>query len=51
MKSLTLVNVSQGFFKETIPLGLSSISGYLKRYAPPMEITLLDSNCQDISIF
>jgi len=48
MKRLTLVNVSQGFFKETIPLGLSSISGYLKQYAPPMEITLLDSNCQDI---
>ncbi|MHB0946178.1 MAG: B12-binding domain-containing radical SAM protein [Sedimentisphaerales bacterium] len=48
MKRLTLVNVSQGFFQGTIPLGLSSIAGYLKRYAPPMEITLLDSNCQDI---
>ena len=48
MKSVTLVNVSQGFFRGTIPLGLTSISGYLKRYGTPMKITLLDSNCQDI---
>jgi len=48
MKRLTLVNVSQGFFQGTIPLGLASIAGYLKQYGAPMEITLLDSNCQDI---
>jgi radical SAM superfamily enzyme YgiQ (UPF0313 family) len=48
MKRLTLVNISQGFFQGTIPLGLASISGHLKQYGAPMEITLLDSNCQDI---
>ncbi|MEI7591437.1 MAG: radical SAM protein, partial [Deltaproteobacteria bacterium] len=48
MKRLTLVNVSQGFFEGTIPLGLASIAGYLKQYGAPMEITLLDSNWQDI---
>ena len=48
MKRLTLVNVSQGFFQGTIPLGLASIAGYLKQYGTPMGITLLDSNCQDI---
>jgi radical SAM superfamily enzyme YgiQ (UPF0313 family) len=48
MKRVTLVNVSQGFFQGMIPLGLASIAGYLKQYGAPMEITLLDSNCQDI---
>jgi radical SAM superfamily enzyme YgiQ (UPF0313 family) len=48
MKRLTLVNVSQGFYQGAIPLGLASIAGYLKKYGAPMEITLLDANCQDI---
>lgn len=48
MKRLTLVNVSRGFFQGTIPLGLTSIAGYLKQHGLPLEITLLDSNCQDI---
>ncbi|HEX9242990.1 MAG TPA: radical SAM protein [Anaeromyxobacter sp.] len=48
MKSLTLVNPTSGFNDGLIPLGLASISAYLKKYGGFDEIRLLDSNCQDI---
>ena len=48
MKRLTLVNISKGFEQGIIPLGLTSISAYLKKYGGPQDIRLLDSNCQDI---
>lgn len=47
MKSLTLVNVSQGFNTGIMPLGLASISAYLKQHGYT-DIRFLDSNCQDI---
>ena len=48
MKSLTLVNVNKGFEGGILPLGLCSISAYLKHYGEVQDIVLLDSNCQDI---
>jgi radical SAM superfamily enzyme YgiQ (UPF0313 family) len=48
MKRLTLVNVSKGFERGILPLGLMSISAYLKKYGNFHNIRLLDSNCQDI---
>lgn len=48
MKQLVLVNPSTGFNNECIPLGLASISAYLKKYGGDIEITFLDANCQDI---
>lgn len=48
MKRLTLVNPSQGFSTGCIPLGLASISAYLKKYGGMKEIRLLDANCQDL---
>ncbi len=48
MKRLTLVNISKGFEQGIIPLGLTSISAYLKKYGDIQDIRLLDSNCQDI---
>ncbi|HSN68204.1 MAG TPA: radical SAM protein [Thermoanaerobaculia bacterium] len=48
MKSITLVNPSEGFSKALIPLGLASISAYLKKYGAIEDVRLLDSNCQDI---
>ena len=48
MKRLTLVNVSKGFERGIVPLGLMSISAYLKKYGNFHDIRLLDSNCQDI---
>ncbi len=48
MKKLTLVNVSKGFESGIIPLGLTSISAYLKKYGNFQNISLLDSNCEDI---
>jgi radical SAM superfamily enzyme YgiQ (UPF0313 family) len=48
MKRLTLVNVSKGFERGILPLGLMSISAYLKKYGNFQDIRLLDSNCQDI---
>ncbi|MDO8873975.1 MAG: radical SAM protein [Methanoregula sp.] len=48
MKYLTLVNVSKGFADGLMPLGLLSISAYIKKNDPEIEIKLLDSNCQDL---
>lgn len=48
MERLTLVNISKGFERGIIPLGLISIAGYLKKYGGYQDISLLDSNCQDI---
>lgn len=48
MKRLTLVNISREFESGNIPLGLVSIASYLKKYGGYKEITLLDSNFQDI---
>jgi len=48
MKSLVLVNISRGFEKGIMPLGLVSIATYLKKYGNLKDITLLDANCQDI---
>lgn len=48
MKKITLVNVNIGFERGIMPLGLCSISAYLKMYGGFVDITLLDSNCQDI---
>ncbi len=48
MKKLTLVNISKGFESGIIPLGLTSISAYLKKYSDYQDIRLLDSNCEDI---
>ena len=48
MKSLVLVNVNKGFEGGILPLGLCSISAYLKHYGDIQDIVLLDSNCQDI---
>ena len=48
MKRLTLVNPSKKFNTGIIPLGLASISAYLKTYAKDIEIIFLDANCQDI---
>ncbi|MCK9418514.1 MAG: B12-binding domain-containing radical SAM protein [Nitrospirae bacterium] len=48
MRKLTLVNISKGFESGIIPLGLTSISAYLKKHGNFNDITLLDSNCQDI---
>lgn len=48
MKHLTLVNISKGFERGILPLGLMSISSYLKKYGNFQDIRLLDSNCQDI---
>lgn len=48
MKKLTLVNISKGFETGIIPLGLASISAYLKKYGGYQDIRLLDSNCEDI---
>jgi len=47
MQSLTLVNVSQGFNTGIMPLGLASISAYLKQHGIA-DVRFLDSNCQDI---
>lgn len=48
MKSLALVNVNKGFEGGILPLGLCSISAYLKLYGNVRDIVLLDSNRQDI---
>ena len=48
MKHLTLVNISKGFERGILPLGLMSISAYLKKYGNFQNISLLDSNCQNI---
>lgn len=48
MKSLALVNVNKGFEGGILPLGLCSISAYLKLYGDVRDIVLLDSNRQDI---
>lgn len=48
MKSLVLVNPSKGFNPDCIPLGLASISAYLKEYNKEISIKMLDANCQDI---
>ena len=48
MKSLALVNVNTGFEGGILPLGLCSISAYLKLYGGIQDVVLLDSNCQDI---
>lgn len=48
MERLTLVNISRGFATGIIPLGLTSISAYLKKYGGYGNICLLDSNWQDI---
>ncbi|MBF0327728.1 MAG: B12-binding domain-containing radical SAM protein [Nitrospirae bacterium] len=48
MRKLTLVNISKGFASGIIPLGITSISAYLKKYGNFQNISLLDSNCQDI---
>lgn len=48
MNSLALVNVNKGFEGGILPLGLCSISAYLKSYGDIQDIVLLDSNCQDI---
>ena len=45
---LVLVNPSTGFNPWCIPLGLASISAYLKKHIADIEITLLDANRQDI---
>ena len=47
-RSLTLVNVSRGFETGIIPLGLTSISAYLKKHGGFRNIQLIDSHCQDI---
>jgi radical SAM superfamily enzyme YgiQ (UPF0313 family) len=48
MKSILLVNPSKGFCTGTIPLGLASISSYLKKYGGDIVVSFLDANCQDI---
>ena len=48
MRSLTLVNPSEGFEKGILPLGLASISAYLKEYGGITDIRLLDANSGDI---
>ena len=48
MKRLTLVNISKGFERGIMPLGLVSIATYLKSRGNYKNITLLDANCQDI---
>jgi radical SAM superfamily enzyme YgiQ (UPF0313 family) len=48
MKSITLVNVSQGFETGIMPVGLASLSAYLKKYSEVREIHIVDANCQDI---
>jgi anaerobic magnesium-protoporphyrin IX monomethyl ester cyclase len=48
MKRITLVNPSEGFSKGFVPLGLASISAYLKKYGTDIEVRLLDADCQDI---
>jgi anaerobic magnesium-protoporphyrin IX monomethyl ester cyclase len=48
MKTITLVNPSKGFNTGIIPLGLASISAYLKKYGDDIKVTFLDANCQDI---
>ena len=45
---LVLVNPSTGFNPWCIPLGLASISAYLKHHIHDIDIQLLDANCQDI---
>jgi Fe-S oxidoreductase len=47
-KHLTLVYASQGFCSGILPLGLASISAYLKYYGKFDGISVLDANCQDI---
>lgn len=47
-KHLTLVYASQGFCSGILPLGLASISAYLKYYGGFADISVLDANCQDI---
>lgn len=48
MKKLTLVNVSKGFEKGIMPLGILSIATYLRQVSPDLRIEILDANCQDI---
>jgi radical SAM superfamily enzyme YgiQ (UPF0313 family) len=49
MKHLILVNPSKGFGTGCVPLGLASLSAYLKKYyTGELKITLLDADCQDI---
>ena len=50
MKHFVLVNPSQGFNTWCIPLGLCSISAYLKKHylKEELKVTLLDAHCQDI---
>ena len=49
MKHLVLINPSKGFCTGCIPLGLASISAYLKKYCTEeIRVTLLDANVEDI---
>jgi anaerobic magnesium-protoporphyrin IX monomethyl ester cyclase len=48
MKKVVLVNVSKGFAKELMPLGLASIATYMRQHDPSVDIRILDANCQDI---
>jgi len=49
VKHIVLVNPSKGFCTGCIPLGLASISAYLKKYCTEdIRVTLLDANVDDI---
>ena len=50
MKHIVFVNPSEGFNTWCIPLGLCSISAYLKQHyrKEELKVTLLDAHCQNI---